>query len=59
MSSITVDKIGDNIQAHGAAINDAKYSPGGEWLATASDDATVVIWNMEVSVCVCMHLICV
>jgi WD40 repeat protein len=34
-----------HINAHTANINDAKFSPNGKMLATASSDKKVIIWN--------------
>ncbi len=33
------------LAGHTGPVNDAAVSPDGRWLATASDDATVKIWN--------------
>jgi WD40 repeat protein len=36
------------IKAHASEILDARYSPNGRIIATASNDKTVVIWNTTV-----------
>ena len=33
------------LRGHTAPVNSAVYSPDGEWIATASDDRTVRVWN--------------
>src|SRR5690349_10037733 len=37
------------IQAHTDEVYDAKYSPNGQWLATASFDKTVAVWDTQAS----------
>ena len=33
--------------AHSGSVNSASFSPNGQWLATASRDGTVQLWNLQ------------
>jgi WD40 repeat protein len=36
-----------NLAGHRGVINDLKFSPDGQWLASASDDGTVRVWGVR------------
>ncbi len=41
----TTGKAAFRLKGHTESVNSAAYSPDGKWIATASDDKTIIVWN--------------